>query len=131
MKEQPETKQTSMNIRKDILNFCKEHKLNLSNWVNETFSEEFFGLQAKVKELDKTTIRMEELRQDIKRIKSAFDKEKQKLTPNEITFIKSVKAKQSKGQRYLTPNHGKIYGRGGNQQVRSPAPEYLQYQHES
>jgi hypothetical protein len=91
------TKQTSLNIEIDILNFCKENKIVLSQWVNKKFSDEFFGLNSKIKRLEEIKQEEYKLKKQIELIKSRTQDINSNLTTREIRFLQSVELKRKQG----------------------------------
>lgn len=90
-------KVTSLNIDKDVLEFCRDNKINLSEWVSTEFSKKFLGMDSKIKRLKEIEKEKTQLLYEIELIKERQDSVSKQLTQNEIRYICTVKAKLRSG----------------------------------
>jgi len=88
---------TTIYLDKDIKDFCKSHKLNLSDWVNNKIRNEFLGLDSKTKELEQIKRREEELKEEIKLIKERTSNLCTDLTQTEKRFLYNVPERLKRG----------------------------------
>lgn len=84
-------RQTTIYLLKDVFNYCKENKINLSEWVNTEFTKQYLSLTSKQEELAR-------LQKEITEIKERVETQNKLLTSREIRYICQVKARQREGK---------------------------------
>ena len=86
-----EKKITTIYVSPDILEYCKDNKISLSEWVDTEFSYKFLSVGSKYKEIENAKNRIEELTQEIEGIKARRADLAKGLTTRELRFIGTVK----------------------------------------
>jgi len=93
-----ERKRTTFYIDSDIIKFCKENKINMSEWFSTEFKNKFFGVNAKVIELEQIKQREAEIKKEIQEIKERVSSQKLQLTDREKRFIYSIPERLKTGK---------------------------------
>ena len=81
---------TTIYLDNDIVRFCRDNHINLSEWVNREFIKQFMSLDTKVKELDETCKKVESLKEEINTIRARAEQLSRNFTTREIQFLRSV-----------------------------------------
>jgi hypothetical protein len=88
---------TTIYVNKDIKEFCKDNKINLSDWINTEFTDKFLSAGFKVKLIEEKSREIEKLKEEVKQIRERRDELKTTLSEREIKGICSCVARRSKG----------------------------------
>lgn len=88
---------TTIYIRKDVLEFCKANKVNLSQWINVEFFDKFLSIKAKQAELEAIGQRREKVMNEVKEIKKRLSELSESLTDREKRYISTVIPNLKKG----------------------------------
>ena len=84
---------TTIYIKKDVRDYCKEYGIKLSEWVDETFTEKFLSMDSKIDQLKEHTKITNRLREEIRQIKERKLQLQNTLSSPELNFINKVPEK--------------------------------------
>jgi hypothetical protein len=88
---------TTIYLNKDIVEFCKQHKINKSDWFETNFRDSFFGINSKVKRLEEIKQEEERIKAEIKIAKERSENLALQLTDSEKRYFYSVPEKLKNG----------------------------------
>lgn len=88
---------TTVYVNKEIKTFCKQNKINLSKWINQTFIKQYLSIESKINLINLKYKEIEEIKVEVKQIKQNCLEALKTLTIREKQYIQTVPKRLTKG----------------------------------
>lgn len=95
-----EKARTTIYLDKEVHDFCKDNKINISEYLNNKIREDFLDINSKVRELEQIKNREEELKEEIQQMRERAASLTNELTTREKRFIYSIPEKLKQGYEF-------------------------------